>query len=66
MNQALEFRVLDEYYKLDLEIEVSGEEEDFQTNTTNWTLELRQVADRMNQDLRKIVLSESGLGILGM
>ncbi|GBB89447.1 hypothetical protein RclHR1_16120004 [Rhizophagus clarus] len=46
-NWTLELRVLDEYYELDLGIEVS-----FWTNNTNWALEFRVSDEYYEPDFR--------------
>ncbi|GBB98041.1 hypothetical protein RclHR1_03120026 [Rhizophagus clarus] len=71
MNQTLEFRVPDEYYKPDFRIEVSGGgflneyyELDFRIKASCWQDESGPTQDSVRGGLRG--LSESGLGILGM
>ncbi|GBB84472.1 hypothetical protein RclHR1_11030007 [Rhizophagus clarus] len=53
-NWTLELRVPDEYYELDLRIEVS-----FQTNNTNWALEFRMPDEYYKPDF-KIEVSGEG------
>ncbi|GES88597.1 hypothetical protein RCL_jg24009.t1 [Rhizophagus clarus] len=50
MNQTLKLRLLNEYYEPDFEIEASC-----QTNTANWTLELK-LSDYLDKPELRILL----------